>query len=128
VKQAKKLSEFGVIRNARDYPENPKDSFDEIYISDRSFHCMIKFIEENARLDPKIENAFSVTRKAGKQNIKVRNFVGVVETREGVSIEILPKIYLSENKEETVKIKRIFLKMLVIYLINLSCPKVMPPV
>jgi len=112
VKQAKKLSEFGVIRNARDYPENPKDSFDEIYISDRSFHCMIKFIEENARLDPKIENAFSITRKAGKQNIKVRNFVGVVETREGVSIEILPKIYLSENKEEIVKIKRIFLKML----------------
>ena len=50
------------------------------------------FIEENQNQDD-FDKAFSIYQKKGKRFIKVKNYVGVIETKQGVVIEILPKTF-----------------------------------
>lgn len=53
----------------------------------------------------------STKRNVGKE-IHVKNYVGLIQLPNGTQIQILPKIYLTDNQNENDKIKRIFLKML----------------
>jgi 5-methylcytosine-specific restriction enzyme subunit McrC len=84
-------------------------------LDDRSFQSLKNFVAENNDPASEIEQAFSLQRKKGKDFISVKNYVGVIETRQGTVIEILPKIYQSENVDDSEKIKEsktILLKML----------------
>lgn len=112
----KHICEFGTIWNSRDFhPEKPKDSFDCIFLDDNSFQCLKNFVAENNDPASEVEQAFSLQRKKGKDFIQVKNYAGVIETRQGTAIEILPKIYQSENRDEPEKIKEaktVLLKML----------------
>jgi len=72
-------------------------------------------VAENNDPASEIEQAFSLQRKKGKDFIGVKNYVGVIETRQGTVIEILPKIFHSKNVDDAEKIKEsktILLKML----------------
>jgi 5-methylcytosine-specific restriction enzyme subunit McrC len=112
----KHICEFGTIWNSQEFqPEKPKDRFDCLFLDDRSFQSLKNFVAENNDPASEIEQAFSLHRKKGKDFITVKNYVGVIETRQGTVIEILPKIYQSENVEDSEKIKvskTILLKML----------------
>ena len=112
----KHICEFGTIWNSHEFqPEKPKDRFDCLFLNDRSFQSLKNFVAENNDPASEIEQAFSLNRKKGKDFITVKNYVGVIETRQGTVIEILPKIYQSENVEDNEKIKEsktILLKML----------------
>lgn len=47
--------------------------------------------------------------RAGNKSIKVLNYVGVIQTKSGFTLEILPKIYSNDNFDN---IRKIFMKML----------------
>ena len=105
------IREFGIIYNKKDYP-NGIDSFNSIFIDDKPFNSLRNFIAENIDEDIEIDSAFLVHRKKGKDFIRVKNYVGVIETRDHTSIEILPKIYLEKTKDEVGNTRKVFLRML----------------
>ncbi|HDR52552.1 MAG TPA: hypothetical protein ENN90_13200 [Mariniphaga anaerophila] len=112
----KHICEFGTIWNQKEfYPEKPVDSFNEIYLDAKSFESLKNFVAENNDRGCEIEQAFSMHRRKGKDFIRVKNYVGVIETRQGTVIEILPKIYQTVSYNEPVLIKQsksVLLKML----------------
>lgn len=112
----KHICEFGTIWNCREFfPEKPTDRFDCIYLDDRSFQGLRNFVAENNDPNSDVGQAFSFHRNKGKDFIKVKNYVGVIETRQGTVIEILPKIYQANDSNNNNKIKEgknILLKML----------------
>lgn len=102
------IREFGTIWNKKEFPGEQVDSFDCIYIEEKSFISLKNFIAENNDSAIEVDQAFSVHRKKGKDFIKVKNYVGVIETKEKTVIEILPKIYSQEfeNKEDSQDFKK----------------------
>ena len=105
------IREFGTIYNQADYP-GQSDSFNEIYISEQSFNSLRNFVSENVSDDVAVDNAFSIHRKKAKDYIRVKNYVGVIETRDHTSIEILPKIFIDSSSDEKIETRKIFLRML----------------
>ena len=105
------IREFGSIHCKKDYP-GIEDTFNDIYIEESSFNSLRNFIAENVDDDIEIDNAFSVHRKKAKDYIRVKNYVGVIETRDKTSIEILPKIYLENDENQKMETRKIFLRML----------------
>ncbi len=114
--EVKHICEFGTIWNQKEFfPEKPVDSFNEIYMDAKSFESLKNFVAENNDPGCEIEQAFSMHRRKGKDFIRVKNYVGVIETRQGTIIEILPKIYHAACYNEPVLIKQsksVLLKML----------------
>lgn len=114
--EVKHIAEYGTIWNRNDFIiENPTDSIDVIYIDNQSFQSLKSFVAENNDQSSEIEQAFTFHRKRGRDFIKVKNYVGVIETRQGTVIEILPKIYNSDSlpEDELIKMSRTLLfKML----------------
>lgn len=88
------------------------NSFNQLYLNDHDFDNLQNFIEENRDTD--IERAFQIGRNKGRSYIRVKNYVGVLETKNKTVIEVLPKIYgLSTSTQNDLSLnKRIFLKML----------------
>lgn len=112
MKEVKHIAEYGTIWNRNDFEiEMPVDSFDEVFLDDRSFQSLKSFVTENSDIDP----IFSFHRKKGKDLIRVKNHVGIIETRQGTVIEILPKIYRSNEKTDGSEVsyaKSVLLEML----------------
>jgi len=111
--ELKQISEFGTIWNASEF-DRPNDDFGNIYLDKKPFESLKNFVAENNDPDSEIESAFSYHRKKGKDFIRVKNYVGVIETRQGVFIEILPKIYngTAGNNIEVNYSRKILLSML----------------
>lgn len=113
---SKHICEFGTIWNAKEFQhEEFEERFDTIFLDDKSFVSLKNFVAENNDPNSEVEQAFSLHRQKGKDFIRVKNYVGVVETRQGTVIEILPKIYRPQNRDESDKVKEskhILLKML----------------
>ena len=94
----KHVSEFGTIWNRVDFiNENPIDSFDAVYLDNQSFQSLKSFVAENNDPNSEIEQAFTFHRKRGRDFIKVKSYVGVIETRQGTVIEILPKVFNDDS-------------------------------
>jgi 5-methylcytosine-specific restriction enzyme subunit McrC len=102
------VSEYGTIRAERKVSKGFKRS-NEIVVPNRTFDNLWDFILETQANHDESNRAFDLYTRAGKRIIKAKNFVGVIETKNGDTIEVLPKIYgISGTKES----KKIFLKML----------------
>ena len=101
MKNVKQICEYGTIWNAKDFQEC-EDSVQAIYLDPKSFENLKCFVAENSDTATEIESAFSYHRQKGKDFIRVKNYVGVIETRNGTTIEILPKIYTAQ-KDDTIK-------------------------
>ncbi len=107
------IAEYGNISNQDDY-QDYKSDLNTCYIDSKSFNQLVDFINDNALKGNEIDKAFKIFRSKGNLNIKVKNYVGLLETNTGIVIEIIPKISLMSDdpnihKEES---KKIFLKML----------------
>lgn len=100
----KQICEYGTIWNAKDFPEN-EDSVQTIFLDSKSFENLKCFVAENSDPGTEIESAFSYHRKKGKDYIRVKNYVGVIETRQGTTIEILPKIYTGKKSDDSTTVK-----------------------
>lgn len=96
--RVKQICEYGIIRNARDFPQQV-DSAQCITLDPGSFENLKSFVAENNDPGTEIESVFSYHRQKGIDYIRVKNFVGVIETRQGTILEILPKIYTGKEDD-----------------------------
>ena len=91
------LKEFEYLQ----YKDNTKDNF----IKKETFDSLEKFVLENE----KTAQYLKITTKSGFGKVlQAQNFVGVIQTKDGTTIEILPKI----KNATTEKSKEILIKML----------------
>ncbi len=106
------ICEYGTIRCSDDY--EGVNSLEELFLSKNHFDTLYDYISQNQDDSLDAERPFSLSSKGSRKQIKVKNYVGVVETNDGLTLEILPKIHLntSNSTEELFETKRIFLKML----------------
>lgn len=116
MKAFKSICEFGEIRRASDFSSGSLiDTANEIFLDNKSFDQLKDFVAENQDVNIEIEQAFQYFRKNGKDVIRVKNMVGIIETKNRTTIEILPKIYLiqkTKHEDERPIIRRTFIKML----------------
>ncbi|UTA69077.1 McrC family protein [Emticicia sp. 21SJ11W-3] len=96
------IAEFGVIRKASDF-HLPVDSFSEVFVSDKVFLQIKSFVFSYAN-----DLLFTYAAQRGKEQLRVKNYVGLIPISESVQIEILPKTAAGSTKES----RQILLKML----------------
>lgn len=101
ISMQKIISEFGIIRYYVDSHEN-EDNFNEIFLTERHFNSLkeLCFSDKN-------QNLLQYSTKRGKEQIQIKNYVGVLEIKD-LTLEILPKIGKNSEKEA----RRALLKML----------------
>lgn len=102
-----RISEYGRIKSLDEVKKPVRNN--EICIPGNSFNNLWDFILEKQSNVDSSEKAFELFTKGGKRVIRAKNYVGVVETKTKDVIEVLPKIYGVESKEDS---KKIFLRML----------------
>lgn len=106
------VREFDIITENDDFADDEKYK----YLDSDVFHDLIKFIhdfsgsEENA-------DALDFMRISYKRNVGdvviIKNYVGLIQLKNGYQIQVLPKISFDSNQDSSNKeTKRIFLKML----------------
>jgi 5-methylcytosine-specific restriction enzyme subunit McrC len=109
------IIEYGRILCKDDYDvKEIEESPSRLYLKRNAFDNLKNFVSENNDESIDIEKSFSVHRAKQKDFIRVKNYVGVVETKDGTTIEILPKIYQSPTTNEDLvsNTRGTFLKML----------------
>lgn len=96
------ISEYGIIKKASEY-DLFEDSFSEIFVSDKTFANLkiLAFSGDNDLI-------FSYLIHKGKEQIRLKNYVGLLQTADEKQIEILPKTTANSPKEA----RKILLKML----------------
>jgi 5-methylcytosine-specific restriction enzyme subunit McrC len=97
LKEALYIKEYGTITIGKKNLSLNNNSYLEV--QEEIFDSITSFIEENQSQED-FDKAFSIYRKRGQRFIKVKNYVGVIETKEKVTIEILPKTFIGKNGEE----------------------------
>lgn len=95
---------------------NYKDDENYKYMEPKEFHNLITFIHEFASSE---ENADALEfmkigyRRGLGEVISIRNYVGLIQMKNGFQIQVLPKISLgSEEDEGNAETKKVFLRML----------------
>lgn len=117
MKKNYEISEYGVIRSLEDYEvDTPFKSLKELYLKKEDFNDLFDFIMQNQEEKKEGERMFSIFSKGKKRQIKTKNYVGIIETSKGLTLEILPKIFFDYVVEdyniELLNTKKVFLKML----------------
>lgn len=97
------------------YPEGVSCSKFDTTLPKKSFDNLWNFILENS--DSDMDSIMSIHTKLGRRYIKTSKYVGTIQTNDGLSIEILPKIYdhdelNNEPKYDAEESRAVFLKML----------------
>ena len=117
MKKNYEISEYGVIRSKDDYDiDSTFRSLKELYLPKDHFNDLFEFILQNQEEKKEGERMFTIFSIGKKRQIKTKNYVGVIETSRGLTIEILPKIFFNYSDEdyniELLNTKKVFLKML----------------
>jgi 5-methylcytosine-specific restriction enzyme subunit McrC len=80
-----------------------RDEDKENYIKPESFEALEKFVLENEETAQYLK---ITTKKGFGKVLQAQNYVGVIQTKDGTTIEILPKIQnVDENKSKEILIK-----------------------
>jgi len=95
--------------------ENYKDYGNYKYLEKKMFDDLSRFIHEFTA-DEENSDAIEFMRIGCKRNIGdvicIRNYVGLIQMKNGFQIQILPKIDFGEPEDGNQKTKKVFLKML----------------
>jgi 5-methylcytosine-specific restriction enzyme subunit McrC len=102
------IREYGVISDGLN--KDPYNS-ESIEVDKNTFNSLSNFIEENYE-NKDFESAFLIFQKGGRRHIRVKNYVGVIETKEGVAIELLPKTFRGNEPTSEEESKTLFLRLL----------------
>jgi 5-methylcytosine-specific restriction enzyme subunit McrC len=105
------ITEYGTIRSNRDFGDL-ESSLSELYLNHEIFDDVYQSIIELQEANIESERPFVLFTKKGKNQIKVKNFVGVLESRRGFQIEVLPKIYSNSQKFGVNETRSVFLNMI----------------
>lgn len=94
--------------------ENIRVSEKYVPMEDKTFDALEQFIlsnKNNDEVDP-IELMTISSKKGIGKVISAKNYVGLIQMKDGTKIEILPKIYVKGNSGSKATSRRIFLNML----------------
>ena len=105
------IREFGTIRSEADFPSE-QSSFASLILPSVAFDDLYSYVLESQNSIPESEMAFRVFTRQGRRHLTVKSFVGVLETRSGTILEILPKILDDDSPEGQTATKEVFVKML----------------
>lgn len=111
LKMSNVVLEYGKIKSGDSRNSNPN----ECYIPLKAFNYLKAFVLEENVFSDEVGKIFKYSKKRGIEYITAQNYVGIIETRDGTLIEILPKIHFNSfpNDEELINETRLrFLKML----------------
>lgn len=91
------ICEYGVIRSLNDYGNGETNSLGELYLPEKQFDSIYNYISQNQDESKDGEKPFALFSKGKRRQIKVKNYVGVIETKDGLHLEILPKIHTGKT-------------------------------
>ncbi|MBC8151693.1 MAG: McrC family protein [Bacteroidetes bacterium] len=80
------ITEYGTIRRGADYPGRD-NSLTELFLPDTAFDALKRLAAE-----PEADTILTFSLQKGREVLRTRNYVGLLETRNGTQLEILPKI------------------------------------
>jgi 5-methylcytosine-specific restriction enzyme subunit McrC len=100
------IQEYGTIYPQSNYAYNDI-TFDRICVPVPAFEVLKSIATENT--ENQVNQVITFHKKGGKEYLKVKNFVGVIEIGGGFCLEILPKIYPYTDIKTS---KRILITML----------------
>lgn len=113
-----RMDKFIEVKEFDSITENPifRDDKKYRYLKSEIFQNLVSFIEEFSRRDDTSDvlefMRISYKRDVGRV-ITIKNYVGLIQTKNGCQIQVLPKInFASSNDVCNEDTKRIFLKML----------------
>lgn len=109
------IKEHSNIYCKDDFPghELGNDNAGNLYVSKKSFNHLESSVLKYREEENENEDFLYLTQKGGKKILKARNYVGVLQTKNGTTIEILPKIHtIGKEDDDASQTKKIFLKML----------------
>lgn len=98
------LLEYKAIYTLNDTKVSGYDDNDNLVVPQNTFDAIEKFYYDNSE----VQSYFMPSKKQGKKALTAQNYVGVIQTKDGTTIEILPKI-TNVNEDES---KEILVKML----------------
>ena len=105
------VKEFDSITCNEDYKDDEKYK----YLNQKEFENLVAFIHE---FNGNAENADALDfmkigyRRNVGEVVSIKNYVGLIQMKNGFQIQVLPKIAFGEKDEGNVKTKRVFIKML----------------
>lgn len=105
------VKEFDSITCNEDYKDDEKYK----YLNQKEFENLVAFIHE---FNGNAENADALDfmkigyRRNVGEVVSIKNYVGLIQMKNGFQIQVLPKIGFVEKDEGNVKTKRVFIKML----------------
>lgn len=105
------VKEFDKITGNPDYQNNPEYT----YLEEPAFSELITFIQEFTATDENVDALECLTVKflrGPKQVVLIKNYVGLIQLKNGYQIQVLPKIELAQDAENNFKTKKNFIKML----------------
>ena len=105
------ISEYGTIRSKQDFG-NIQSNLSELYLNQEIFNDVYQSIIELQESNIETERPFVLFTKRGRHQIRVKNFVGILESRKGHQIEILPKIFSDSQNFGVTETRNVFLNML----------------
>jgi 5-methylcytosine-specific restriction enzyme subunit McrC len=112
------LIEHSYIYAEKDVDRAKQDESNNIAVAPKVFAEIENFVLKNSSETEDVVASFLVpSYKPGiGKTLKAKNYVGVIQTKKGITIEILPKIHgvnaNGGNEEAITQTKKIFLKML----------------
>lgn len=87
------ISEYGSIRRGSDYPLSERiNTFTDVFVSESTF-AFLKQLAFKVNAD----SVLIFTIQKGRECIRVKNHVGLLQTSDGTQIEILPKVVRNDN-------------------------------
>lgn len=105
------VREYDIITCNSDYKDEKKIRF----LNEKTFGDLISFIHEYAS-DEENADALDFMKISYKRNIgdivSIKNYVGLIQMKNGYQIQILPKIDFGFDDDGNTKTKSVFLKML----------------
>ena len=112
MKKLIEVREFDSITGNKDYKDDEKYT----YLQDAVFQNLIEFIHEFSGNEENAD-ALDFMRIGYKRNVgdvvTIKNYVGLIQMRDGFQVQILPKIDFGESSDDSnAKTKKIFLQML----------------
>lgn len=88
------------------------NTHDEVSLPEKTFDLLCTYIEQNETADD-VDHIMTISHK-GRKFIRLSKYVGTIQTADGVTIEILPKIYRASEGSiaDAQSCREVFLEML----------------
>ncbi|MCF8235646.1 MAG: McrC family protein [Bacteroidales bacterium] len=107
------IKEFSYISCSEKLTKPESDDDGNIDVPLKTFEQIESFVLNNRGDENGHDDFLYLTQKGGRKILKARNYVGVLQTKNDTTIEILPKIHtIGKEDDDASQTKKIFLKML----------------